>query len=154
MYCNVLYCIVWYVCRSVCLSVCMSVCMYVLWIGRSLECVLVLVVEWSVSRLSMVNRRRASALLFSTWTLQYGVLSQKGQWFCGPLAYGKMAAWMGGYIYILHPYCTPIRTPHAWLISSVTRRRAVLKSLSLQLHWLNYGESKVLTAACYVYTCP
>ena len=39
-----------------------------------------------------VNRRRASALLFSTWTLQYGVLSQKGQWFCGPLAYGKLAA--------------------------------------------------------------
>ena len=53
-----------------------------------------------------------------------------GSWAKGPAVLLSLDRWTNDYVYgecVLYSDCIPIRTPHAWLISSVTRRRVVLK---------------------------
>ena len=86
------------------------------------------------SMVSMVKWRRASALHCFTVDLQFGVLSQRSSMIRAPwLEIIRLFTWG----YWLYCGCIPIRTPHAWLILSVTRRRVDINSLNCDLRLLN-----------------
>ena len=122
--------------------------LYNLWIGRSLW-IVAIDPCWVYRR--NCSRRLGEAELQSCchfpWSLQLGVLSQKVHKIRDPLA-GISIAIHDGDIKVC---CSriPIRTPHAWLISSITRRRYCLKFLKLQVTFVEFlRESKVRSAAC------
>ena len=100
----------------------------------------------------MVKRRAASASPCFAVDLQLGVLSQRTSGFAVPWHVGKRLFYMGNMYCVLTvpPFAPPT---HDWFHQSRAGKSFFLKSPTLHLRWLNYGESKVLAAACYVYTC-
>ena len=149
MYVYVCVCVCMYVCMSVCLYVCMYVCESEILSDMYVPC-------WCWGDLISLTTTGDSQLRHDGCFLggPAVVLEPKGQqWW--PFGTGRIRT-----IYMGTLWCcslAPIRTPHAWPTSLITRKGVALnRSVTFAgIHLSNYGELKahselqVYDAACY-----
>ena len=128
------------ICMCICICICLCICMYRcvcvhVWIGDFLRYMLLDGIGTSCSRVSRWRPVHGFGIAFYfDRTIAVRWLEPEG------FAIDPLAGVVPGYLHgdtVVHCGIVPIRTPHAWLTLSVTRRRASLNFPFCNLHVLN-----------------
>ena len=131
----------------------MYIYIYILWIGDSIRYMLLVSNGLNCPCSRQRNHSFGMIVLFSG-ICSCSDLSQRGIR-CDPLATERLGLFTWEHVW--YSSLVPIRTPHAWPTSLVTRKGAALnRSVTFAgIHLSNYGELKVRSelqvydAACY-----